>query len=79
MSMMCFPGALSMWAKPCSGKDGYHGIAILPVLTETPALCCRCGTVTQVAVHNHIILSSFHHFCRTVKKIPVILRDEYLV
>lgn len=60
MSMMCFPGALSMWAKSCSGKDGHHGIAILPVLNETPALCCRCGTVTQVAVHksHHIVIVS---------------------
>lgn len=60
MSVMCFPGALSMWAKSCSGKDGHHSIAILPVLTEPPALCCHCGAVTQVTMHksHHIVIFS---------------------
>lgn len=43
MNVMCFLGALCMWAKSSSSKDGHHSIAMLPVLTETPALCCHWG------------------------------------
>lgn len=60
MNVMCFLNVLSMWAKSSSGKDGHHSIAILPVLIETPALCCHWGVMTQVTLHksHHIVIFS---------------------
>lgn len=51
-----FPGALSMRAMSCSGKNRHRSVAILPVHTETPALSCHCGIMLS---HHIVIFSPF--------------------